>query len=164
MAGALLGIATVVVLITWLRSSPIPRADPWLGDARHHVGHADVEVVDAFTAGVGSTLGGVGLLIALGAMTGALLADSGSANRLVETVAGRFRSVGCRGRSRPSPRSSGFRSFSKSASFWSCRFSYSSAGRIDVPLMKIGIPALAGLSVLHGLVPRIRGRSSPCRP
>src|SRR3954454_20930946 len=27
------------------------------------------------------------------------------------------------------------------------------AARSDVPLMKVGIPALAGLSVLHGLVP-----------
>jgi GntP family gluconate:H+ symporter len=27
------------------------------------------------------------------------------------------------------------------------------ASRVDVPLMKVGIPALAGLSVLHGLVP-----------
>jgi GntP family gluconate:H+ symporter len=27
------------------------------------------------------------------------------------------------------------------------------ASRVDIPLMKVGIPALAGLSVLHGLVP-----------
>src|SRR5205814_3665267 len=43
-------------------------------------------IVDSFATGVGSTVGSVGLLIALGAMIGALLADSGGADLLVDRV------------------------------------------------------------------------------
>ena len=124
LAGALLGIATVVV-------------NPPRSPARAHPGSATLgimsgmptsKIVDAFTAGVGSTLGSVGLLIALGAMTGALLADSGSADRLVDTVASRV-SVGRLPWAIAAVAALvGIPLFSKSASFWSCRFFYSSPG------------------------------------
>ncbi len=45
--------------------------------------------VDSFTNGVGSTVGSVGLLIALGAVIGGLLADSGGADLFVSSVVGR---------------------------------------------------------------------------
>nr|WP_232303617.1 GntP family permease [Pseudofrankia sp. DC12] len=41
-------------------------------------------VIKNFETGVGSTLQEVGLLIALGAMLGKLLADSGGANRVID--------------------------------------------------------------------------------
>ena len=86
-AAALLGIATVVLLITQLRVHPFLALI--LGSAVLGIvaGMPASKTVDAFTAGVGSTVGSVGLLIALGAMIGALLADSGGADRVVETVA-----------------------------------------------------------------------------
>ena len=48
--------------------------------------------VDSFTKGVGSTVGSVGLLIALGAMIGGLLADSQGADRIVQTIVDRVSS------------------------------------------------------------------------
>ena len=51
-------------------------------------------IIDSFTKGFGSTVGTVGLLIALGAMVGKLLADSGGADQIVDTIVGR---VGERG-------------------------------------------------------------------
>ena len=85
----MLGIVIVVVLITWLRVHPFLALI--LGSATLGIvsGMPTSKTVDAFTAGVGSTLGSVGLLIALGAMIGALLADSGSADRVVDTVVNR---------------------------------------------------------------------------
>jgi GntP family gluconate:H+ symporter len=41
------------------------------------------EVIKQFQTGFGSTLGGVGVLVGLGAMLGRLLADSGGADRIV---------------------------------------------------------------------------------
>ena len=46
------------------------------------------DTVKSFVAGFGSTAGAVGILIALGAMIGKLLEDSGGANRIVATMVG----------------------------------------------------------------------------
>ena len=83
---ALLGIATVVLLITWLKVHPFLALI--LGSAVLGLvaGFGPSPTVDSFTKGVGSTVGSVGLLIALGAMIGGLLADSGGADRIVQTI------------------------------------------------------------------------------
>ena len=85
---ALLGIATVVVLITWLKVHPFLALI--LGSAVLGLvaGYGATPTVESFTKGVGSTVGSVGLLIALGAMIGGLLADSGGADRIVQTIVG----------------------------------------------------------------------------
>jgi len=153
MTAALLAIATVILLITWLRVHPFLALI--FGSAILGVisGMPTSKIVDAFTAGVGSTLGGVGLLIALGAMIGALLADSGSADRVVETIANRV-SIG-----RLPWAIAGVAALVGLPLFFEVGLVLLVpilllvSRRIGVPLMKIGIPALAGLSVLHGLVP-----------
>ena len=43
-------------------------------------------VASAFSKGAGALLGDVGIIIALGAMLGALMAESGAADRLVSTI------------------------------------------------------------------------------
>src|SRR4051794_13892774 len=90
-AAVLLGIATVVVLISWLKVHPFLALV--LGSAVLGViaGLAPAATVTSFTAGVGSTVGSVGLLIALGSMIGAMLADSGGADRIVDTFVSRMR-------------------------------------------------------------------------
>src|SRR3954451_16740616 len=78
---ALLGIATVVVLITVLKVHPFLALI--LGAAVLGVVArvAVADIVTSFTTGLGSTTGSVGLLIALGAMIGGLLTESGGADR-----------------------------------------------------------------------------------
>jgi GntP family gluconate:H+ symporter len=111
------------------------------------------DTVASYSAGVGATVGGVGLLIALGAMFGRLLADSGGADQIVDTIIGR----------------AGERTLP-----WAMALVGSLIGlpmffeiglvllmpvillvslRSGLSLMRVGIPALAGLSVMHGLVP-----------
>src|SRR3954451_21920840 len=76
---ALLGIATVVLLITVLKVHPF--LSLILGSAvlGAVAAVAPADIVASFSTGVGTTVGGVGLLIALGAMIGGLLAESGGA-------------------------------------------------------------------------------------
>ncbi|WP_446686475.1 GntT/GntP/DsdX family permease, partial [Pseudonocardia pini] len=73
---AVLGIAVIVVLITWLQVHPflaLIAGTAVLGI----VGGLGAEgTVESFTDGLGSTVGDVGVLIALGAMIGGLLRDS----------------------------------------------------------------------------------------
>ena len=69
--GALIGIAVIVVLITWAKLHPFLVADhrlrsPW---APSPVQNLD-DAVTSFATGFGSTVAGVGALIALGAMFG----------------------------------------------------------------------------------------------
>jgi GntP family gluconate:H+ symporter len=45
--------------------------------------------VTSFSTGVGTTVATVGVLIALGAIVGRLLVDSGGADQIVDTIVGR---------------------------------------------------------------------------
>lgn len=82
---AALGIALIVVLIASFKLHPFLALI--LGSA--FVGLASgvelAKIITNFEDGVGGVLKEVGLLIALGAMLGKLLADSGGANRVVDT-------------------------------------------------------------------------------
>src|SRR4051794_38206779 len=101
---ALLGIATVVVLITVLKVHPFLALI--LGSAVLGVvaGMAVTDIVASFTAGVGATVGNVGLLIALGAMIGGLLTASGGADRIVNRIVDRVSPRALPGRWAGSPR------------------------------------------------------------
>ncbi|MGN6761823.1 MAG: GntT/GntP/DsdX family permease, partial [Leifsonia sp.] len=74
---ALAGIAVIVVLIIWLKLHPF--LSLLLGSlvAGLVAGMAADAAVGSFITGFGATMGSVGILVALGAMYGKLLADSG---------------------------------------------------------------------------------------
>ena len=150
---AAIGIALIVLLIVKLKLHPF--LSLVLGSA--FVGLASgVElgkVISNFEDGVGGTLKEVGLLIALGAMLGKLLADSGGANRVVDTLLGKV-----------SPKVLpwamalvaviiGLPMFFEIGLVLLLPVIVLVAQRSGRKLMRVAIPALAGLSVLHGLVP-----------
>src|SRR3954465_4669833 len=150
---ALLGIATVVVLITVVKVHPFLALI--LGSAVLGVvaGMAVSDIVASFTAGVGSTVGNVGLLIALGAMIGGLLTASGGADQVVTRIVDRV-----------SPRALpwamggvaaliGIPLFFEIGVVLLIPIVLLVAVRSRQPVLRVGIPALAGLSVLHGFVP-----------
>ena len=151
---AVLGIALIIVLIATFKVHPFlalvaglgadrlrrrcrrRRRDPELRDRRRR--HACMEV---------------GLLIALGAMLGKLLAESGGADQIVDTLV-----------SRSGPRMVpwamalvavivGLPMFFEIGLVLLLPVIVLVAKRTELPLMRVAIPALAGLSVLHGLIP-----------
>src|SRR4051794_36715441 len=83
---AVLGIAVVVLLIAWGKWHPFLALV--MGSATLGVfAGADAEaIIKSFVTGTGTTAGTVGLLIALGSMIGALLADSGGADGIVKRI------------------------------------------------------------------------------
>ena len=150
---ALLGIAAVVVLIVWAKMHPFLAL--MLGTAVMGIvaGVAPLDIITSFTTGFGGTVGAVGLLIGLGAMLGALLADSGGADTIVDTIIGK---VGARGLPWAMALIAailGLPLFFEVGVVLLVPVVILVARRTDVPLMRVGIPALAGLSILHGLVP-----------
>ena len=86
---ALLAIGLIVVLITWAKVHPFLALI--LGGLTVGIvaGQNINDVITSFSTGFGTTAAGVGALIALGAMFAKLLADSGGADQLVDTIVGR---------------------------------------------------------------------------
>jgi gluconate:H+ symporter, GntP family len=152
---ALAGIALIVVLITIAKLHPFLAlifgaitvgivAQGWTNLA---------DVFDSFADGFGTTAAGVGILIALGAMFAKLLADSGGADEIVDTIVGHA-----------SPRALpwamalvgaiiGLPMFFEIGLVLLMPVIYLVSRRSQLSLITVGIPALAGLSAMHGFVP-----------
>lgn len=150
---ALLGIATVVVLITVLRVHPFLSLVIGSAVLGLVATLGPSATVDSFTKGVGSTVGSVGLLIALGAMIGGLLADSGGADTVVRRVVERVPGRGMPWAMAGVAALIGLPLFFEVGVVLLVPVILLVVRRSRLPLMSVGIPALAGLSVLHGLVP-----------
>jgi GntP family gluconate:H+ symporter len=150
---AVLGIAAVVLLIAWAKWHPFLALITGAGVLGLAAGVAPADTVDSFTEGLGSTAGGVGVLIALGSMMGALLAESGGADGIVNRIVN-----GVSGAALPWAMAGvaaliGLPLFFEVGVVLLVPIVLLVARRTDVGLLRLGIPALAGLSVLHGLVP-----------
>jgi GntP family gluconate:H+ symporter len=150
---AVLGIAVVILLIAWAKWHPFLALI--LGSAVLGLvaGVGPSALVTSFTDGLGSTVGTVGLLIALGSMIGALLAESGGADSIVRRIVD-----GVSGAALPWAMAAvaaliGLPLFFEVGVVLLVPIVLLVARRTDIGLLRIGIPALAGLSVLHGLVP-----------
>jgi GntP family gluconate:H+ symporter len=150
---ALAGIALIVGLIVGLKVHPFLALI--LGGLTVGIvaGENVADVITSFTTGFGATAAGVGILIALGAMFAKLLADSGGADQIVDTIVGHA-----------SPRMLpwamalvgaiiGLPMFFEIGLVLLMPVIYLVSRRARLSLVVVGIPALAGLSAMHGLVP-----------
>jgi GntP family gluconate:H+ symporter len=150
---ALLGIAVIVVLITWLQVHPFLALIAGSAVLGLVAGLGAAGTIKSFSSGVGSTVGSVGVLIALGAMIGGLLADSGGADRVVDSVTGRVRPALLPWALAGVAALIGLPLFFEVGVVLLVPVVLLVAARARVNVLAVGIPALAGLSVLHGLVP-----------
>ena len=84
-----IAIAAVVVLVAALKLHAVPRPDDRRAVHGPGRGLGVDKLLDSYEGGVGDTLGSVGILLALGTMLGKLLAESGGADRIADTVLAR---------------------------------------------------------------------------
>ncbi|SFW92479.1 gluconate:H+ symporter [Amycolatopsis australiensis] len=146
-------IAVIVVLITKVKLHPflsLVLGSLVLGLT---AGMPVDKLLKSFTNGVGSTVASVGILIALGAMLGKLLADSGGADQIVDTVLGKARGGALPWAMALVAALIGLPMFFEIGLVMLIPVVLLAAKRTGKPLLLLGIPAVAGLSVLHGLVP-----------
>ncbi|MBT1689174.1 gluconate:H+ symporter [Dawidia soli] len=146
-------VGCLVLLITWAKINPFLAflgvsilSGLWLGMPLENISKA-------VTKGIGDTLGSLAIVIVLGAMLGKLVAESGAAQR----IAGVMQQV-----------------FGTRYLVWAMTFTgfavgiplyynvgfvllvpiiFSVAYRYNLPLVYIGLPMLASLSVMHGFLP-----------
>jgi GntP family gluconate:H+ symporter len=149
---AAIGIAIIVALIVWLKLHAFLALT--IGALFVGVGSGIPlgKVTASYETGVGGVLGYVGVLIGLGAMVGKLLADSGGADKVVDTL--------LRGRPATLPWKMaliaaiiGIPMFFEIGLVLLIPVVMLAVHRSQGPAMRLGIPALAGLSVLHGFIP-----------
>ena len=148
-----LAIAAIVVLISKLKLHPLLALTLGSGVLGLVAGMPVDKLLKSFTSGVGSTVASVGVLIAFGAMLGKLLADSGGADRIVDTVLGRVRGRGLPWAMALVAVLIGLPMFFEIGLVMLIPVVLLVAKRSGKPVLLLGIPALAGLSVLHGLIP-----------
>lgn len=150
---AIIGVAAIIVLITWLKVHPFLALSIGAVGVGIGAGMSASAAVTSFGAGFGSTMAGVGVLVGFGAMFGKLLADSGGADRIVDALVSRS-SV----RTLPWTMALiggliGLPMFFEVGLVLLIPVIILVARRSGQSLIRIAIPALAGLSVMHGLVP-----------
>ncbi len=150
---ALLGIATVVALIVWAKVHPFLALMLGAAVMGAMAGVAPLDIVDSFTVGFGDTVGSVGLLIALGAMIGKILADSGGSDTIVDTIIARVGKAGLPWAMALIAAILGLPLFFEVGVVLLVPVVLLVASKMDISIMRVGIPALAGLSILHALVP-----------
>jgi GntP family gluconate:H+ symporter len=117
------------------------------------VGMPAANVVKSFETGVGGTLGHIIIIIALGTMLGKMLAESGGAEQIANTLIGIF-----------GPRRVhwammligfivGLPVFFEVGFVLLIPVAFNVAKRTGSSMLLVGMPMVAGLSVVHGLIP-----------
>ncbi|TQR42692.1 GntP family permease [Paenibacillus popilliae] len=116
-------------------------------------GMKPLDVVQSITQGLGGTLGTIAIVIALGTMLGKMMAESGGAEQIATTLIDKF------GESRVHWAMLlvgfivGIPVFFEVGVILLIPIVFTVARKTNKSLLQIGIPILAGLSTVHGLVP-----------
>jgi GntP family gluconate:H+ symporter len=149
----LAAIAAIIVLISATKLPPFLSILIGTFVAGVGAGLPPEDVAKAFGKGAGAILGEAGIIIALGSMLGALMAESGAADRIASTLLG----LG-KGKSLPWVMALvamviGLPLFFEVGLVMMVPIIFVMARRSNLPLLKIAIPALAGMTTLHALMP-----------
>src|SRR5919202_5943844 len=150
---ALAAVSALVVLIARLKVHPFVAlvgvslamgvaAGMPLGDA-----------VKSFQDGVGSVLGFIAVVVGLGTMLGKMMAESGAATRIATTPIARFGERRVHWAIMLVAFIVGIPVFFQVGFVLLVPLVFTIASRTGMSLVKIGIPLVAGLSVVHGMLP-----------
>jgi GntP family gluconate:H+ symporter len=147
------GLAAIIVLIGALRIAPFLSILLGTFVAGFGAGLPLETVTGAFSKGAGGILGDVGIVIALGAMLGALMSESGAADRLVGKMLERAHGAALPWMMAVVAVIIGLPLFFEVGLVVMAPVIFAMARRSGQPLMRIAIPALAGMTTLHALLP-----------
>ena len=150
---ALAAVVALVVLIARLKVHPfvaLITVSLAMGAA---AGMTLAAAVKAFQDGVGSALGFIAIVVGLGTMLGKLMAESGAATRIATTLIAAFGERRVHWAIMIVAFIVGMPVFFQVGFVLLVPLVFTIARRTGMSLVKIGIPLVAGLSVVHGLLP-----------
>jgi len=110
-------------------------------------------VIHSFEAGVGATLGHIAVVVALGTMLGKMMAESGGADQIAYTLIRVFGEKRVPWAMVIIGLVVGLPAFFEVGFVLLIPIAYTVARRTRTSLVMVGLPMVAGLSVVHGLVP-----------
>ncbi len=116
-------------------------------------GMSPAGLVKAFQDGVGATLGTIAVVVGLGTMLGKMMAESGGATRIATTLIGWFGERRVHWALMVVAFIVGIPVFFQVGFVLLIPLVFTIARRTGTSLVKVGIPLVAGLSVVHGMVP-----------
>jgi GntP family gluconate:H+ symporter len=116
-------------------------------------GMAPAVAVKAFQDGVGGALGFIAVVVGLGTMLGKIMAESGAAARIAVTLISRFGEARVHWAIMFVAFIVGMPVFFQVGFVLLVPLVFTIARQTGMSLVKIGIPLVAGLSVVHGLLP-----------
>ncbi len=116
-------------------------------------GMPPTSVIRSFESGVGGTLGHIAVIVGLGTMLGKMMAESGASDRIAFTLIRVFGEKNVPWAMMTIALIVGLPAFFEVAFVLIVPILFTVARRTNTSLVLAGIPMVAGLSVVHGLVP-----------
>ena len=150
---ALLAVSALIVLIARFKLHPfiaLVSVSLVLGLA---AGMPPAGAVKAFQDGVGATLGFIAVVVGLGTMLGKMMAESGAATRIATTLIDLFGQQRVHWAIMFVAFIVGIPVFFQVGFVLLVPLVFTIARRTGISLVKIGLPLVAGLSVVHGMLP-----------
>ncbi len=150
---AAIAVAALVVLIARYKLNPFITLVVVSVLLALGVGMPMGEIVKSFEAGVGGTLGHIALVVGLGTMLGKMMAESGGAERIARTLIGFFGEKNVHWAMCTIAIVVGMPVFFEVGFVLLIPIAFNVAKRTGTSMILVGLPMVAGLSVVHGLVP-----------
>src|SRR5579863_5232719 len=148
-----IAIAALILLIARYKVSPflvLIIVSLLLGLA---VGMPMDKIVKSFEAGTGGTLGHIAIVVGLGTMLGKMMAESGGAERIATTLISWFGEKNIHWAMMFVAIIVGLPVFFEVGFVLLIPIAFNVAKRTGKSLLVVGLPMVAGLSVVHGLIP-----------
>ncbi len=150
---AFIAIVGLIVLITRFRVHPFVALTIAAGFLGLVAGVPTPDIIKSFEKGFGSVVGFVGIVLGLGTMLGKMMAESGGADRIAQSLLRAFGRDNVHWAMMCVAFIVGIPLFFEIGFVLLIPLVFLVARRVDMPIVKIALPLLAGLSVVHGLVP-----------
>lgn len=153
LASTLVAVVVLILLITVVRLNPFLTLFLVSLGLAMSAGMPLATVIKSFEAGMGGTLGHIAIVVALGTMLGKMMAESGGADQVAHTLIRLF------GRKRVPWAMMviglviGLPAFFEVGFVLLIPIAFTVARRTGTSLILVALPMVAGLSVVHGLVP-----------
>jgi GntP family gluconate:H+ symporter len=151
--GALVSVIALIVLIARFKINPFIVLMTVSLALALAAGMPPQSIVKSFETGVGTTLGHIAIIVALGTMLGKMMAESGGADRIAHTLIQLFGEKRVPWAMVMVGFLVGLPVFFEVGFVLLVPIAFNVARRTGTSLILVGLPMVAGLSVVHGLVP-----------